>query len=77
MSKSSAGIFLVGLPLGAMVVGLASGGLEVSFASPPVMLLVRLLVGIETRLGSGCTSGHGVCGVRKHCIAGPLFPILE
>lgn len=28
-----------------------------------VMALAGLLVGIGTRLGGGCTSGHGVCGV--------------
>lgn len=31
----------------------------------PWMVLAGLLVGIGTRLGSGCTSGHGVCGVAR------------
>lgn len=34
-------------------------------ASYPVLLLAGLLVGFGTRLGSGCTSGHGVCGVSR------------
>ncbi len=32
----------------------------------PILLIVAgLLVGFGTRLGNGCTSGHGVCGVAK------------
>ncbi|WP_394730647.1 YeeE/YedE family protein [Altererythrobacter sp. GH1-8] len=65
MSKSSAWMFLLGLPLGAAIVALASGGLEARFASPAVLVIAGLFVGIGTRLGSGCTSGHGVCGVSR------------
>ena len=32
-------------------------------AGYPVLILAGLLVGIGTRYGSGCTSGHGVCGL--------------
>jgi uncharacterized membrane protein YedE/YeeE len=28
-------------------------------------MLAGLLVGIGTRMGSGCTSGHGICGVSR------------
>lgn len=31
----------------------------------PVMALAGLLVGLGTALGSGCTSGHGVCGIAR------------
>lgn len=31
----------------------------------PVVVLAGLLVGFGTRLGSGCTSGHGVCGIAR------------
>ena len=31
----------------------------------PVLVLAGLLVGIGTRYGSGCTSGHGVCGLSR------------
>lgn len=65
MSRSSAWMFLLGLPLGAAIVDLVSGGLEASFASPPFLIIAGLLVGFGTRLGSGCTSGHGVCGVSR------------
>ena len=34
-------------------------------AGYPVLLLAGLLVGIGTRYGSGCTSGHGVCGLSR------------
>jgi uncharacterized protein len=31
----------------------------------PALILAGLLVGFGTRLGSGCTSGHGVCGLSR------------
>ena len=34
-------------------------------ASWPVVVVAGLLVGIGTRYGSGCTSGHGVCGIAR------------
>ncbi|UYW28290.1 YeeE/YedE family protein [Methylorubrum extorquens] len=34
-------------------------------ASYPVLTLAGLLVGFGARLGSGCTSGHGVCGIGR------------
>ena len=34
-------------------------------ASYPVIVVAGLLVGIGTRYGSGCTSGHGVCGLSR------------
>lgn len=33
--------------------------------STGAMVLAGVLVGIGTRLGSGCTSGHGVCGISR------------
>ena len=39
---------------------------EVSVPSSPAMLLLGgLLVGVGVTLGSGCTSGHGVCGLAR------------
>ena len=60
-------VFVVGLLLGAFVYVLATGGaLPVNIqASLPVMLAAGLLVGFGTRLGSGCTSGHGVSGIAR------------
>lgn len=34
-------------------------------ASYPLVILGGLIVGISTRYGGGCTSGHGVCGVSR------------
>ena len=34
-------------------------------AEAPLLVVAGLLVGIGTRLGSGCTSGHGVCGISR------------
>jgi len=31
----------------------------------PSLLLAGLLVGLGTRYGSGCTSGHGICGMAR------------
>jgi uncharacterized membrane protein YedE/YeeE len=34
-------------------------------ASNPMLIAAGLLVGFGTRYGSGCTSGHGVCGISR------------
>lgn len=34
-------------------------------ASYPLLMISGLLVGIGTRFGSGCTSGHGICGLSR------------
>jgi uncharacterized membrane protein YedE/YeeE len=58
--------FLLGLPLGALAMGVARGGLEIRISASPMALVVAgLLVGFGTQLGGGCTSGHGVCGVAR------------
>ncbi|QIZ47889.1 YeeE/YedE family protein [Dickeya zeae] len=36
--------------------------------STPGLLLAGFLVGVGTRLGSGCTSGHGVCGLSRFSV---------
>ena len=60
-------LFLIGLPLGAFVVsGLTGRGPAPRMAATaPVLVLAGLLVGFGTQLGSGCTSGHGVCGLAR------------
>ena len=65
IARSGAWMFVIGLPLGALIVALLSGGIEARFASPLTLAVAGLLVGIGTRLGSGCTSGHGVCGISR------------
>ncbi|MGV8942394.1 MAG: YeeE/YedE family protein [Lysobacter sp.] len=65
LPRRSAWSFVVGLPLGALVVSLFAGGVEAHFAGLVPLIVAGLLVGVGTRLGSGCTSGHGVCGVSR------------
>jgi hypothetical protein len=36
-----------------------------SVAAPATVLVAGLLVGMGTRMGNGCTSGHGVCGISR------------
>ncbi len=58
--------FILGLPLGAFVMARALGGVDLHFvAGTGALVLAGLVVGYGTRLGSGCTSGHGVCGLSR------------
>lgn len=59
--------FLLGLPLGALIAlaTMGIGGTERTGFPLPVLALSGLLVGLGTRIGSGCTSGHGVCGLGR------------
>jgi uncharacterized protein len=60
--------FVAGLILGSLAV-VALGGFDLAdLWFPPSLLVVAaggLLVGIGTKLGGGCTSGHGVCGLAR------------
>ncbi len=73
-------MFVLGLISGPIVLMLAGGGLgNVAGGAVDVtgqvigepaggvvlMLVAGLLVGVGTGLGSGCTSGHGVCGLAR------------
>jgi uncharacterized membrane protein YedE/YeeE len=71
--------FVLGLPLGALAYILVAGGptpVDV-LASPPAILIGGLLVGFGTRMGSGCTSGHSLCGLarfsRRSMVATAVF----
>lgn len=58
--------FLIGL-LGGSAIAMRLRGmpdLQVTGAWP-VLVIGGLLVGYGTRLGSGCTSGHGICGIAR------------
>lgn len=58
--------FVAGLPLGALLIAQTVGAVNVNFpASIWPLIIGGLLVGYGTRLGSGCTSGHGVCGLSR------------
>jgi len=59
--------FVAGLVLGALAyLSTADQGAPVRVLAPlPAILVGGLLVGFGTRLGSGCTSGHGLCGMAR------------
>ncbi|MDP8900475.1 MAG: YeeE/YedE family protein [Actinomycetota bacterium] len=57
--------FVAGLVLGALAY-MRAAGVPVAVVAPlPAVLAGGLLVGFGTRLGSGCTSGHGLCGMAR------------
>jgi uncharacterized protein len=60
-------VFLLGLLLGGALYeyGLASQPTPTSTFVPWAMIIGGFLVGFGTRMGSGCTSGHGVCGLGR------------
>jgi uncharacterized protein len=63
---SQATAFLIGLPIGAALIALLVRTPEVIVTSSvPLLIAAGLLVGFGTRLGNGCTSGHGVCGIAR------------
>ncbi|MGN7833790.1 YeeE/YedE family protein [Pseudoxanthomonas sp. 22568] len=57
--------FLLGLAGAGVLVMKLTGQVSASPATTPVLVLAGLLVGFGTRLGNGCTSGHGVCGLAR------------
>ena len=59
--------FIGGLVLAPLLAGLFRGeAIQISTPHPLwMMALGGVLVGYGTRLGSGCTSGHGVCGIAR------------
>jgi hypothetical protein len=58
--------FLAGLLIaGALAAVVAPAALGASPRSLPLIGVAGLLVGVGTRLGNGCTSGHGVCGISR------------
>lgn len=69
-------VFLIALPVGAILGSWLGPTLfeEISTA-PPVLALSPIaaiiagaLVGIGTRVGGGCTSGHGICGLARFSV---------
>lgn len=72
-------VFLIGLIAAPWLLFLWQGesAIGAPVVSCPWMATAGLLVGLGTRLGSGCTSGHGVCGVarlsRRSLLATALF----
>ena len=58
--------FLAGLVISPLVFVLGAPLPEVTIeAGYPILIVAGLLVGLGTRYGSGCTSGHGICGLSR------------
>jgi uncharacterized membrane protein YedE/YeeE len=58
--------FVAGLIAAPLAWGLLAALPEIRVdTSVPVLVAAGLLVGVGTRYGGGCTSGHGVCGVSR------------
>ncbi|MEO3385004.1 YeeE/YedE thiosulfate transporter family protein [Mesorhizobium sp. CAU 1741] len=59
--------FLAGAVVAPAIIA-ATTGLEIPFSSPtpaPWLIVGGLIVGAGVYFGSGCTSGHGVCGIAR------------
>ena len=63
-------LFIIGLVLGGALVHTALGRPIPTAPDGPLWLAIAagLLVGFGTRMGSGCTSGHGVCGIGRRSL---------
>jgi uncharacterized membrane protein YedE/YeeE len=60
------GWFLLGLVIAGIIgFAMAPERITETSVSTPVIAVAGLLVGFGTRLGNGCTSGHGVCGISR------------
>lgn len=59
-------LFLIGLVSSSLVYQLFAPLPEINIAASKCTLIIAgLLVGFGTRMGSGCTSGHGICGLSR------------
>ena len=62
-------LFLIGLVIGPILFSFSGNEIEsVLTSSLPLLILGGLLVGVGTKIGNGCTSGHGVCGISRFSI---------
>ena len=62
-------LFLSGLIIGPVIYSLSGKDIEsVLTNSFPLLIAGGLLVGFGTKIGNGCTSGHGVCGISRFSI---------
>ncbi len=61
--------FLAGLIGAGVVAAVVASPATANPYPTPILAVAGLLVGFGTRLGGGCTSGHGVCGTSRLSIA--------
>ena len=60
-------LFLIGLILGPIIYAFILNK-DIPFSvtsSLPLIIIGGILVGFGTKIGSGCTSGHGICGISR------------
>ena len=63
-------LFIVGVILGPIIYQTVTKSI-IPFTittSIPVIILGGIFVGVGTKIGSGCTSGHGICGISRFSI---------
>lgn len=65
---------LIGAP--ALLVLLAGGADTHLTERALVVIAAGLLVGLGTRIGNGCTSGHGVCGISRLSLRGIVSTVV-
>jgi len=59
-------LFLLGLIIGPIIYSFSGNEIvSVLTNSIPLLIIGGLLVGVGTKIGNGCTSGHGVCGISR------------
>lgn len=77
-NKFSNLLFIIGLVLGPLVFIFFSQN-DVVFkmtSSIPLIIVGGLLVGLGTKIGRGCTSGHGICGISRFSMRSILATII-
>ena len=77
-NKFSNLLFIIGLVLGPLVFIFFSQN-DVVFkmtSSIPLIVVGGLLVGVGTKIGRGCTSGHGICGISRFSMRSILATII-
>lgn len=59
-------VFIIGLMIAPLIYSFFAALPVIQIdADLPVLIIAGLLVGVGTRYGAGCTSGHGVCGLAR------------
>ncbi len=71
-------LFVIGVMLAPWVYRWVTGSFpEIEISSHGLLLVIAgLLVGIGSSLGSGCTSGHSICGISRYSPSSVLITIL-
>ena len=77
-NKFSNLLFIIGLVLGPLVFIFFSknDGVFKMTSSIPLIIVGGLLVGLGTKIGRGCTSGHGICGISRFSMRSILATII-